>query len=148
MCGKAEVMAEFHRAHNRDPDSVTGPWVPASFEEAPDHTKQRTVKFTSQLNVPGWLKKLMGAGQHITNLFPITHAINMQVHQYPPPQSHTRAALSILLCCKPIVFCVTHFRALQMLTTLQATSWVTSGSCNKIKLIYQSPWFVESLKQH
>ena len=62
MCGKAEVLTDFHKAHSKDPDNVTGPWVPASFEEAPDLTLQRTVKFTSQLDMPGWLKTLIGAG--------------------------------------------------------------------------------------
>lgn len=74
-------MTEFHRAHNKDPDNVTGPWAPASFEEAPDLTLQRTIKFALQLNMPGWLKTLTGAGKPSGRCPPLALSVQVRCTQ-------------------------------------------------------------------
>ena len=61
VCAQPEVISNFHRLHNGDQKAHVGKWAPANFNEAPDLTKRRTVLYTSQLNIPTWLQKILGA---------------------------------------------------------------------------------------
>ena len=61
VCAQPEVISNFHRLHNGDEKARVGKWVPANFDDAPDLTKRRTVLYTSQLNIPTWLRKILGA---------------------------------------------------------------------------------------
>lgn len=63
MCAQPEVISNFHRLHNQDELARVGPWSPASFDDAPDCTKRRTILYTSQLNIPTWLQKILGEHQ-------------------------------------------------------------------------------------
>ena len=61
VCAQPEVISNFHRLHNGDEKAHVGKWAPVNFDEAPDLTKRRTVLYTSQLNIPTWLRKILGA---------------------------------------------------------------------------------------
>ena len=61
VCAQPEVVSNFHRLHNGDEKAHVGKWAPVNFDDAPDLTKRRTVLYTSQLNIPTWLRKILGA---------------------------------------------------------------------------------------
>ena len=61
VCAQPEVISNFHRLHNGDEKAHVGKWAPVNFDDAPDLTKRRTVLYTSQLNIPTWLRKILGA---------------------------------------------------------------------------------------
>ena len=61
VCAQPEVTSNFHRLHNGDEKAHVGKWAPVNFDDAPDLTKRRTVLYTSQLNIPTWLRKILGA---------------------------------------------------------------------------------------
>ena len=61
VCAQPEVISNFHRLHNGDEKARVGKWAPVNFDDAPDLTKRRSVLYTSQLNIPTWLQKILGA---------------------------------------------------------------------------------------
>lgn len=61
VCAQPEVTSNFHRLHNGDEKAHVGKWAPVNFDDAPDLTKRRTVLYTSQLHIPTWLRKILGA---------------------------------------------------------------------------------------
>ena len=60
MTAQKEVIEKFHWLHNKDEDAKVGVWCPISFADAPDCTKRRTVLYSSQLDIPAWLQKVLG----------------------------------------------------------------------------------------
>ena len=60
MTAQKEVISKFHWLHNKDEHAKVGLWSPVSFDDAPDCTKRRTVLYSSQLNIPAWLQKILG----------------------------------------------------------------------------------------
>ncbi len=68
MMAQKEVMAKFHWLHNKDEHAEVGAWSPVSFMDALDSTKRRTITYTSQLNIPVWLQKILGGLKLAYNL--------------------------------------------------------------------------------
>lgn len=73
MTAQKEVIEKFHWLHNKDEHAKVGVWCPISFADAPDCTKRRTILYSSQLDIPAWLQKVLGA------LAPC-HTINVVAH--------------------------------------------------------------------
>ena len=65
VMAQKEVMTKFHWLHNKDEHAEVGAWSPVSFIDALDSTKRRTITYTSQLNIPVWLQKILGGPAYI-----------------------------------------------------------------------------------
>ncbi len=61
VTAQKEVIEKFHWLHNKDEHPKVGVWCPISFADAPDCTKRRTILYSSQLHIPAWLQKVLGA---------------------------------------------------------------------------------------
>ena len=104
MGGRAEVMKEYQRAHNDDPDSTVEAWAPASFEASPQLTKRRVVHFRSQIKAPAWIKKLLGARACARVTLPAmqggpgmhaSHACDCGSQRQPPASAGLHTLLSL-----------------------------------------------------
>jgi hypothetical protein len=58
--GVPEVLEDFHKEYNEDENASVTPWDPATFDEAEDKTKHRSIKVAYKMRVPGWLLKMAG----------------------------------------------------------------------------------------
>jgi hypothetical protein len=53
------LWLQYHKVHNRDDEASVDPWTPDWEQPAPVSTRERTMRYRTQLAAPDWLKRCL-----------------------------------------------------------------------------------------